>query len=118
MYCKYCERDLDDSDFEIASIINGISYRRKKCKDCKQLMQRERRKRLAIWLREYKKSLLCKDCGNEDIRVLEFHHERDKEANISDMIRHGVSKEKIIIEIGKCTVLCANCHRIRHYNEL
>ena len=54
-------------------------------------------------------------CGISDWRVIEFHH-RDpsqKERAISDMM--GWSWEKIEKEIAKCDPLCANCHRILHY---
>lgn len=64
---------------------------------------------------EYRKTLRCLHCGNSDWRVIEFHH-RDpsqKERAISDMM--GWSWEKIEKEIAKCDPLCANCHRILHY---
>lgn len=60
---------------------------------------------------------MCKNCGNEDFRVLEFHHNRDKDFVISNAAISGFSIEKIKSEIEKCDVLCANCHRIEHYIE-
>jgi hypothetical protein len=33
------------------------------------------------------------------------------------MIRSGLSREAILQEIGKCVVLCSNCHQIEHYDE-
>ncbi len=70
-------------------------------------------------IREFLLSFLnqnkCKDCGNCDIRVLEFDHlpEFIKEYNISDMLRNSLSINLIKQEIKKCEVVCANCHRIR-----
>lgn len=57
----------------------------------------------------------CKDCGNKDVRVLEFDHlpEFEKSYNISDMLKSSLSIESIQIEINKCEIVCANCHRIR-----
>jgi len=53
----------------------------------------------------------CVDCGESDPRVLEFDHQRDKEYNITDLLNGGYSREKIQLEIDKCEVRCANCHR-------
>lgn len=52
----------------------------------------------------------CVDCGEPDPVVLHFDH-RDPEAkeyNVSKMI--GSPWERILEEIGKCDVRCANCH--------
>lgn len=71
-------------------------------------------KRNQLYLLEYLKSKKCIDCGNNDIRVLEFDHKYriDKKNNIGDMRRHYGWK-KILEEIEKCDVRCANCHRIK-----
>jgi hypothetical protein len=41
--------------------------------------------------------------------VLEFDHLRDKIANIGSMLKFA--KDKILEEIKKCEIRCANCHR-------
>jgi hypothetical protein len=51
----------------------------------------------------------------DDFRTLHFDHLGDKDYNVSDM--PGLSKEKIMVEIAKCQVLCANCHAIKTYKE-
>ena len=63
---------------------------------------------------EYKRSLRCEHCGNNDARVLEFHHLGDKETNVSTLVSRKAAWSKIMAEINKCSVLCANCHRIEH----
>jgi len=55
----------------------------------------------------------CADCGESDIVVLEFDHQRDKVADVSLLARDGYSLDKIKREIDKCEVVCANCHRRR-----
>lgn len=62
---------------------------------------------------EYLSNKSCIDCGNSDIRVLDFDHLRDKQFNISDMIAKSYSWNRIIEEIHKCEIVCSNCHRIR-----
>jgi hypothetical protein len=59
----------------------------------------------------------CSRCGIEDKRVLDFHHLRDKVQSVGSLRVGGYSKERIIAEIEKCILLCANCHRILHWEE-
>lgn len=91
-------------------------YSRNKEKEKKRVMARK--KKLAQWLKEYKKSLVCARCSEDDFRCLQFHHtDKTKEYNISEMAYRGISKKKIIAEINKCIVLFANCHMIEHYEN-
>jgi len=58
----------------------------------------------------------CVDCGNEDPLVLEFDHvhaERDL------CVRNAAasSRTRMLTEIAKCEVRCANCHKKRHAEE-
>lgn len=53
----------------------------------------------------------CSSCGESDPRVLEFHHEGNKEAEVSRLMGRGASLDPLRAEIAKCVVLCANCHR-------
>lgn len=72
------------------------------------------------WFRDFKKTLKCQKCGMTHPATLDFHH-RDgatKEAEINRMVASKLSKQKIMDEIAKCDVLCANCHRILHYEMI
>lgn len=53
----------------------------------------------------------CVDCGKADPVVLEFDHFRDKRRNISDLVNSGATWPRVMAEIEKCSVRCANCHR-------
>lgn len=53
----------------------------------------------------------CVDCGEVDPIVLEFDHQRDKRYNISKLITNNCSLKRLVLEIDKCQVRCANCHR-------
>lgn len=57
----------------------------------------------------------CAVCGERDPAVLEFHHKAhaDKAMNISAML-HGGGQRQLRVELEKCEVLCANCHRRGH----
>ena len=54
----------------------------------------------------------CVDCGEADIRVLDFDHVRgEKRGDVSTMVNTGRSWWMIETEIAKCDIRCANCHR-------
>lgn len=70
------------------------------------------------WWNEYKSHLKCIKCGENHPACLEFHHRNpeEKEMNISHYSRGGwLSRRKLLEEVEKCDVLCANCHRKEHY---
>jgi hypothetical protein len=61
----------------------------------------------------------CARCGyNEHPEALDFDHNDPslKMFNISSRAVHA-SEERLLEEIRKCSVLCANCHRVRTKQE-
>jgi hypothetical protein len=84
------------------------------------LMTARKKKQIEILQRfiiKYLKAHPCVDCTVSDIRVLEFDHLRDKDMNVSHLVGGGHSLKRLIVEIEKCVVVCANCHRIRTYTR-
>lgn len=84
------------------------------CKCCSESVQRRRAKvkQLAI---EYKGGK-CESCGyNKMQEVLEFHH-RDPSQKDFGISAKGItwSFDRIKVELDKCIMLCANCHREEH----
>ena len=76
------------------------------------------RKRLAKAVWDYKAERGCADCGNNDPVVLEFDHVRGKKSfNVGNAVPSGFSYNRIMAEIKKCVVVCANCHRIRTFKR-
>jgi|APSaa5957512622_1039677.scaffolds.fasta_scaffold07485_6 hypothetical protein len=78
---------------------------------------KKRKQTLRRWFNEYKETLSCSKCGEGHPACLEFHHTKasEKDFMVSDSIeRKGFSRDKILAEINKCTILCANCHRKIH----
>ena len=70
------------------------------------------------WKREYIAARECADCGTQDHRVLEFDHVTgEKDGNISRMAHSGYSVPTLEAEAAKCEIRCANCHKIRPYEE-
>ena len=60
------------------------------------------------------------DCGGSFPPVcMDFDHVRgEKLFNIGSEARGGVGWERILAEVAKCELVCANCHRIRTYNRM
>jgi hypothetical protein len=60
----------------------------------------------------------CTDCGKTYIKeVMEFDHiSNDKLYEVSDVARNG-NMARMLEEIAKCELVCANCHRIRTFNR-
>ena len=82
-------------------------------------LKTERRKRHVNMVREEKAKRGCEDCGEGDPKVLDLHH-RDPATKKFTFGKSGnlsLSWPRIVEEINKCDVLCANCHRRRHYTN-
>jgi hypothetical protein len=130
--CTACGEERDsEKDFNWKD--KGRGVRQTRCKSCQSHMSmqhyknnkqsymdrarirevqviEDNQKRLA----EYLACHPCVDCGQTDVRVLEFDHVRaTKSENISRMVGLGYSWPTIKAEIAKCEVRCANCHRIK-----
>lgn len=65
---------------------------------------------------EIKKSSSCERCGFSNYLALQFHHKdpSNKRFSISNAARDCGEINKVLEEINKCEVLCANCHAIHH----
>src|SRR5207302_4020803 len=78
----------------------------------KNAAERQRnRERLVDYLRAHP----CVDCGETDPVVLQFDHEdrNKKSSNIGDLLRKWIPWARIVAEIEKCSVRCANDHQRR-----
>ncbi len=84
---------------------------------------RRRQQRVVLetreWLRVYLLSHPCVDCGVSGIRVHEFDHvdPKSKTAAVAILARNGYPLARVIAEVAKCVVRCANCHRVRTHAQ-
>lgn len=61
---------------------------------------------------EYLLNNPCANCGETDIRKLEFNHVKPgKYKNVSSMYKNH-PWPVVLKEINKCEVLCSNCHAV------
>ena len=78
---------------------------------------RKRKKEKREEWHKYKAGLSCLFCGQSHPAIIDFHHPDAKgEKKVSEYVHAGQWK-RAYIESSKCEALCANCHRIYHWNE-
>ena len=100
-------------------------YARVKHRFGPEIVERRRQNRqarrhvIAEWFVSLKSSLVCARCGEDHPGCLQFHHAdpTQKEIGVSDAVRRGWSRKRILAELAKCEVLCANCHAKHHAKE-
>ena len=108
--CPVCNKDLPIDAFHVRKgKRDGLQHSCKECHGEQRAEIRERRRRF-VW--DYLLEHPCVDCGEKDPIVLDFDHVRGtKIGNICTMMCTGQSLDRIKIEMDKCDVRCANCHR-------
>jgi hypothetical protein len=104
-WCKYCQAEANKVHYQ-----NNKQVYMDRAHARNARVNAENKRTLFVYLSEHP----CVDCGCTDIRCLEFDHVRgNKLADISRMLGTAVAWNTIEVEIAKCEVRCANCHRIK-----
>ncbi len=131
--CSLCQNTFPATPeyFRIRSRNRGLE---KVCKDCwreklrayRQIKRQHgeheinpRRYEIRKQLDEIKLARGCSHCGyNKHPAALDFHHlsEHEKIASVSSLFA-TLNLQKILAEVKKCEILCANCHRIETFNQ-
>lgn len=98
------------------------AYYQKRKKQIRVAVKVHRAQRLAEALQVIAplKAAPCVDCGfTFPSYCMDFDHldGARKVLDISNMVRLGYSMEKIMVELRKCEVVCANCHRVRTHER-
>lgn len=133
--CSKCLKVLDENEFNWKFKFTKRSYHCKECSrayvknhylnnvDYYTLKARKRDKmikeRSNLYIGNYLQNHPCVDCNESNILVLEFDH-RDrkiKKGDIRVLVKNGISLDNLAIEINKCDIRCANCHRIKTAHE-
>jgi len=130
--CTQCGRECDPADFNYRDRQRAILHRR--CRACTRQYFREYyarhretyvariRRKNAAERRSNREQLMayllthpCVDCGETDPVVLQFDHDdpRLKTRNVGDLLRTRMPWKRILAEIEKCSVRCANDHQRR-----
>ena len=101
-WCKACRRAYD-ADY------NRRTLERRRAR------RAERRPEFVAWYRALKEARPCADCGGQfPAEAMQWDHlpGADKVSDVSNLLRR-LSKTRVLEEIAKCELVCANCHAIR-----
>jgi hypothetical protein len=105
-HCLECQRKYMKAHYEA----NKQYYKNKASKWTGELKD---------WFYKLKSTMKCERCPENHPACLDFHHKdpNQKLCEVSKLIQLGSSREVILEEIAKCSVLCSNCHRKLHHEE-
>ena len=104
--CKLCRKNRDAKDWKE----NSARY---------QIKKDSYKKRYREWLNSLKESP-CIDCGGSfHFSAMHWDHlpEYEKSFNIGSCRSGKYSKQRVLEEIEKCELVCANCHALRTYSR-
>lgn len=132
--CTKCTIEKSETDFFVKDKVSGRLHAQ--CKECykehrktfyaehyekyKPIYRKRAQARREMLRTEFREGILtyltnksCVICGESDIRTLEFDHLNPSEKlfSISQAVKLGYRWPKVIEEIKKCRILCANCHK-------
>ena len=101
--CIICSREF--------VYLRSKGHTRAKCNSCQSNLRRRGLKKKCLDFLGGK----CIICSYDKCeQALEFHHKEPSEKDFHISGAHCRSWESIKIELEKCIILCANCHRETH----
>ena len=101
-WCKACRKEYD-----AAYSARPLERRRE--------LRAERKREFVVWYRALKEDRPCTDCGGRfPAAAMQWDHlpGSEKAADVANLLRRS-SKARILEEIAKCELVCANCHATR-----
>ena len=113
--CKECGIIKEDSVFHSNGYQkNGNKKYKPVCGECYNIIRwRKHWERIGSIVGDVR----CRKCGYDlNLSALEFHH-KDKDKDIGISLCKTRSLKTLRREIGKCDLLCANCHRDEHNKD-
>lgn len=126
--CNVCREDKDLSEYSPNKVCSDGHVGT--CKPCANYRvskwyrdNRDRRKRAANLRNQRRKWVVvehfgeeCHDCKQSFLPcVYDFHHLDPTKKDVNPSQAMTMSLERMWKELDKCIMLCANCHRLRHF---
>jgi hypothetical protein len=125
MKCPHCGAEFESENFKKVYCKRSCKERAKdKRRDKPRAARHKRTRRVCSnrnrdYIYADKIAKGCSRCLERRPNCLDYHHidRKTKVAAVSRLTVHGVSLEKLITEIAKCVLLCANCHRVEELGD-
>lgn len=87
----------------------------------RQALNKKRKNEISQMVRDLKHMKPCVDCGvSYPYYIMDYDHlpGEDKKLEVSNIYRRMWGDERIMEEISKCELVCANCHRERTFSRM
>lgn len=112
MNCIKCDTELNHkSAYRKHGRLNNY------CRKCLHTYQKQRWNRIKTIL-VIEKGGMCEECKRTGHpSIFDFHHINPNEKDFSISHKRTRSIKRLRIEIEKCILLCACCHRTKHINQ-
>jgi hypothetical protein len=124
--CKKCTNEVNVSNSKKYEEYYS-NYRKNNKEAAAERSKLNYKRKKENWLKFLAENIELKcqvqSCGYDKcFAALDFHHRNpeEKEYGIYDLMKMAFNEKNksiLLAEIKKCDVLCANCHRERHYYE-
>ena len=118
--CSLCKTEKDLSNFHKNGFsISGEQRWKSWCKECTSKETKKKRKDIIVNCLEILNiEYRCNDCGyNKNTATLCFHHIEPETKSFRISRNTIMPVDKLLNEIQKCKILCANCHMEHHNPE-
>jgi hypothetical protein len=108
--CKGCKEYMILSEFAYHSVKSKDHRLRSYCRPCdsKRVLEYQRKNKERAVAHLGDKCTICGYC--RCLRSLQFHHLDPKEKEFTFGNKKWLRWEKMLEELNKCILLCANCH--------
>ena len=113
----YCGKDFQDKIKRLYCDDCIVKHKKEPLPKSSTRMRMIRNKE---FVKNYKKDKKCRGCGyNKHPSILDFHHlNRNEKVDTINSLMKGLHPIYLIKkEIGKCILICPNCHREMHLLE-
>jgi hypothetical protein len=103
-----------------------IAYKKQWYLRNRDLVKKRAKKNNALYAAELRKivgsikqSNPCGDCGNYfHFSAMDFDHVGKKLHTVSRLVNDSRNLSRVLKEISRCELVCANCHRVRTWKRL